>query len=31
MLGRLNTKITDNMLNGGWTQITDKLWNGGWT
>ena len=28
-MGRLRIKITDNMLNGGWTQITDKLWNGG--
>jgi hypothetical protein len=31
MIGRLQIKITDKMLNGGWTQITDKLLNGGWT
>jgi hypothetical protein len=30
-MGRLKIKITDKMLNGGWTQITDKLLNGGWT
>ena len=30
-MGRLQIKITDKMLNGGWTQITDKLLNVGWT
>ena len=25
----LKTKITDKLLNGGWTKITDKLLNGG--
>ena len=31
MLGRLKTKITDKLFNGGWTKITDKLLNGGKT
>jgi hypothetical protein len=31
MVGRLKTKITDKLLNGGWTKITDKLLIGGWT
>jgi hypothetical protein len=26
----LKTKITDKLLNCGWTKITDKLLNGGW-
>jgi hypothetical protein len=26
----LKTKITDKLLNGGWTKITDKLLNGRW-
>jgi hypothetical protein len=26
----MKTKITDKLLNGGWTKITDKLLNGGW-
>ena len=30
-MGRQQIKITDKMLNGGWTQITDKLLNVGWT
>ena len=30
-MGRLQIKITDKMLNGGWTEITDKLLNVGWT
>jgi hypothetical protein len=29
MMGRLQIKITDKMLNGGWTQITDKLLSDG--
>jgi hypothetical protein len=31
MVGRQKTKITDKLLNGGWTNITDKLLNDGWT
>jgi hypothetical protein len=27
----LKTKITDKLLNGGWTKMTDKLLNDGWT
>ena len=27
----LKAKITDKLLNGGWTKIIDKLLNGGWT
>ena len=30
-MGRLKTKITDKLLNGGWTKITDKLLIDGWT
>jgi hypothetical protein len=30
-MGELKTKITDKLLNGGWTKITYKLLNGGWT
>jgi hypothetical protein len=26
----LKTKITEKLLNSGWTKITDKLLNGGW-
>jgi len=28
MIGRLKIKITDKLLNDGWTEITDKLLNG---
>jgi hypothetical protein len=33
-MGRINTKITDKLLNSGWTNKnwqTNKLLNGGWT
>ena len=29
MMVELKAKITDKLLNGGWTKITDKLLNGG--
>ena len=29
-MDELKTKITEKLLNSGWTKITDKLLNGGW-
>ena len=29
MMVELKAKITDKLLNGGWSKITDKLLNGG--